>query len=81
MNAWELLLDGREAPRLGRLRGQHRLVFGDLCLIVDRLRALDYPPECPVVVATPLPPKDRRIVDITVHDFTYINPEGNIKSE
>lgn len=71
---WDQLDAGDTESRVGKFTGRHRLNAGDLRTIVANLNAQNYPDDCPVQITTPLPPRDRRVVDITVHDFT---PKGN----
>lgn len=57
-------------PRTARFTGRHPLTAGDIRTIARNLDRLGYPDECPAEIITPLPPKDRRIVDIVVTDYT-----------
>jgi len=59
-----------EPTRVGKFTGRKPLCAGDLRAIVKNLNRLQYPDNCPVEISTPLPPRDRRVVDITVLDYT-----------
>lgn len=67
---WEQVAAGEQPERIGRFDGKHPLVAGDLYDVVDSLRRLGYPRDCPVQLSTPLPPRDRRVVSLRVLDFT-----------
>jgi hypothetical protein len=68
--------DPRPFTRVGRYRGKHRLTVGDLRTILATLDRLNYPDSAEVDVITPLPLKDRRIVDLNVYDYTPIEQEN-----
>jgi hypothetical protein len=55
-----------DEPRVARFTGRRPLCAGDLRTIARNLDHYGYPDECPVEIITPLPPRDRRIVDIVV---------------
>lgn len=67
---WDKVDEGAEPERIGKFVGKHPLTAGDLYDVVDALKRLAYPRECPVQIRTPLPPRDRRVVDLRVLDFT-----------
>ena len=72
------MTDYKATPtRVGRFTGQHPLCAGDIRRIARRLDELGYPDSAPAEIVTPLPPKNRRIVDIIISDYT--NNEGNQK--
>lgn len=56
--------------RVGKFSGTRPLCAADLHHISAQLKRLGYPGDCPVEIVTPLPPKDRRVVDVLVYDYT-----------
>lgn len=59
-----------EPTRVGKFTGKRPLCAQDIYNIAANLRRLGYPGNCPVEITTPLPPRDRRVVDISVFDYT-----------
>lgn len=55
-------------PRVARFTGRHPLNAGDIRAIARNLDYYGYPDDCLAEIISPLPPKDRRIVDIVVTD-------------
>lgn len=64
-----------EPTKVGTFKGKHPLNAGDLRLLVANLNRDGYSNAALVEIETPLPPHDRRIVNLTVRDSE--NTEGN----
>lgn len=68
-------MTGPEPTKVGTFKGKHPLNAGDLRRVVANLNVGQYTDAALVEIETPLPPHDRRIVNLTVRD--YENTEGN----